>query len=124
MVAQLTSGHCAAAAHDQVMRPVVRRCQVLDVAVETGDQHDPALRHYRSLPDATVNHQHEPERPSARDARRPGANRSPTRPERLKPSAKARTVAAAEFVAQLRRLTPAWGELRSVLNDINGALDD
>ncbi len=28
----------------------------------------------------------------------------------------------AELVAQLQRLTPAWGELRSVLNELNRVL--
>jgi hypothetical protein len=30
----------------------------------------------------------------------------------------------AELVAQLRRLTPAWGELRSVLNELTPLLED
>jgi hypothetical protein len=31
--------------------------------------------------------------------------------------------ARAELVAQLRRLRPAWGELRAVLNEVNRRLE-
>jgi hypothetical protein len=35
-----------------------------------------------------------------------------------------RLVQRAQFVAQLQRLRPAWGELRAVLHELNRALGE
>ena len=57
--------------------------------------------------------------------RRRRAHPQPPRPPRLEAISESDEVLAerAELVARLRRLTPAWGELRAVLNELNSRLE-
>jgi hypothetical protein len=52
VVTQLADWHCTTTLHDQVMRFVIRRTELIDIAIKAGDEHYRGSRHSCSLPDA------------------------------------------------------------------------